>query len=97
MSKLQTHYPFNQISQSWTSIQEASGSSATPNAGRTISCKALNSHVEYPCKNYDVVPEYLLTTKVFKLVCGMQLTYFWKEISFIFSYATWPSFDSDKN
>ena len=29
-------------------MQEASGSSTTPNAARTISCKALNSPAEYP-------------------------------------------------
>ena len=32
----------------WTNIQEASGSSTTPNAARTISCKAWNCPVECP-------------------------------------------------
>ena len=32
----------------WTNMQEASGWSTTPNAARTISCKAWNSPAEYP-------------------------------------------------
>ena len=39
----------NYISIKWTNMQEASGSSTAPNATRTISCKARNSPVEYPC------------------------------------------------
>ena len=47
----QTYSPtvvYNSISKRWTNMQEASGQSTTPNATRTISCKAWNSPAEYP-------------------------------------------------
>ena len=47
----QTYSPtvvLKSISKRWTNMQEACGLSTTPDAPRTISCKAWNSPAEYP-------------------------------------------------
>ena len=52
MSNFQTHYPFKLDFQNWTNIQEASGQLMALDAATPISCKAWNSPVEYPSREY---------------------------------------------
>ena len=51
----QTYKPtiiLNLISKMWTNIQGASNLSTAPNAEGTISCKAWNSPVKYPSREW---------------------------------------------
>ena len=70
MSNLQPNCFFlNSISNRWTNMQEASGESTTPNAARTISCKAWNSPAKYPSwvARCDIIGDIVCVTLLYQV------------------------------